>query len=149
MLEGQQRNYTRLRSQIDLVAVSKILGQQTTVVMSLFYPSSSEDDGLFAIQHDDLFAFHHRRDVEGAHALLALRYSNADSTPSTGFTTTTNSEEQLKQLLKRLKEQRKMPPPAKAKRPYRKKSAYWEQRAKGSSSNKLAELRDITSKEIN
>ena len=86
------------------------------------------------------------------HALLALRYSNADSTPSTGFTTTTtttNSEEQLKQLLKQLKEQRKMPPPAKAKRPYRKKSAYWEQRAKGSSSNKLAELRDITSKEIN
>ena len=117
--------------------------------MSLFYPSSSEDDGLFAIQHDDLFAFHHRRDVEGAHALLALRYSNTP--PSTGFTTTTttNSEEQLKQLLKQLKEQRKMPPPAKAKRPYRKKSAYWEQRAKGSSSNKPAELRDITSKEIN
>jgi len=117
--------------------------------MSLFYPSSCEDGGLFAIQHDDLFAFHHRRDVEGAHALLALRYSNTP--PSTGFTTTTttNSEEQLKQLLKQLKEQRKMPPPAKAKRPYRKKSTYWEQRAKGSSCNKPAELRDITSKEIN
>ena len=124
------------------------------MMMSLFYPSSSEDDGLFAIQHDDLFAFRHRRDVEGAHALLALRYSNADTCstpPPTGSTTTTttNSEEQLKQLLKQLKEQRKMPPPAKAKRPYHKKSAYWEQRAKGSSSNKPAELRDITSKEIN
>ena len=122
------------------------------MMMSLFYPSSSEDDGLFAIQHDDLFAFHHRRDVEGAHALLALRYSNAYtcSTPpptgSTTTTTTTNSEEELKQLLKQLKEQRKMPPPAKAKRPYRKKSTYWEQRGKGSSSNKPAELRDITSK---
>ena len=118
--------------------------------MSLFYPSSCEDGGLFAIQHDDLFAFHHRRDVEGAHALLALRYSNTPPpTGSTTTTTTTNSEEQLKQLLKQLKEQRKMPPPAKAKRPYRKKSTYWEQRAKGSSCNKPAELRDITSKEIN